>query len=88
MMIIAKSYGFVFADTYSEIESGQVVDYFCEKDIKFNSNGNVLEVPFVVSCLAHRCTDPNLMPTDSVTIVNEKANVGDGASTYFICDPS
>lgn len=80
----APSYGYIFADTYTEIESGQTVDYFCETDIKFNNAGNDIALLQVTSCILHRSLG---LPIESVTVGYQQAMPGQDASTYFVCDP-
>jgi hypothetical protein len=80
----APTYGFIFADTYTEIESGTTVDYFCETDVKFNNAGDNINLYKVTSCISHRSDG---LPIASVSIGYTQANAGDSASTYFVCDP-
>jgi hypothetical protein len=83
---LALSYGFIFADTYSEIESGLTVDYFCETDEKFNNEATDIKLFDVTSCIFYRSAD-SLIPAQSTLYGYKQAMPGDKAATNFVCDP-
>jgi hypothetical protein len=83
---LAPSYGFIFADTYTEIESGLTVDYFCMTDEKFNNAGTDITLHQVTSCIAYKSSKSRI-PAESALWGYTLAMPGDNAATYLVCDP-
>jgi hypothetical protein len=77
-------YGFPYGDTYSEVENGTTVDYFCENDQKMNYGGADVKVSTVQTCLMSRTQTMNAVDKD----VSPITNCGNTpANAFFICDP-
>jgi hypothetical protein len=80
------SYGFIFADTYTEIESGLTVDYYCMNDEKFNNAATDIKLLQVTTCIAYK-SNVSRIPAESSLWGYKLAMPGDNAITYFVCDP-